>query len=213
MKIALVYIFPNVKFKTYEPQAKRFANQYVEHPPGKTDHELYVVVNGGGKITPRQETLFSPLAPRFLHHNNYGKDVGAYQMAARTIPCDLLVCIGSPVRPRQAGWLDRMVQVFEDCGPAVYGQWGYHAPSVHLRTTVFWIPPALSNAYPYKIDNESRYQFEFGSKSITQWCRNQGLPAYMVTWTQVRPADHFCHVEQQDALFIDQHCENAGWKD
>jgi len=211
--ISIIYVFPNLNPKVFEPMARRFTENYIKHPPGQPEHELFVIANGGGEITKRQEDLFAPLVPTFIHHNNVGRDIGAYQMAARHIPCGLMVCLGSHVRPRRAGWLDRIVQVYEDNGPALFGQWGFHSPSTHIRTTAFWLPPALLNAYPFEIDDAMRYQFEFGPKSITSWCLQQGFEALQVTWNGVFPADKFCHVNQEDALFIDRHCDNLGWKD
>lgn len=193
--------------------ARRFATQYVNFPPGETDHELFVVVNGGGQVTPRQERLFSPLYPSFLYHDNTGKDIGAFLMAARNIPCDLLVCLGGPVRPRMTGWLDVMVRAVENNGPGLYGCWGFHQPAIHIRTTVFWITPQLLNAYPHGIDNAHRYFFEHGPDSITLWCLKNGFPTLQVTRRGVFDVPKWHHVEQQDCLMLDQHCDRLGWKD
>lgn len=213
MKIAVAYVFPQVSQSVYEPMAKRFSAQYCRFPPGVIDHELYVICNGGGRITPRQEALFAPLVPKFIYHDNTGRDIGAYQMAARTIPCDLLVCIGAPARPRYACWLDIMVRAVEDNGPGLFGCWGFHAPAVHLRTTVFWITPQVFNAYPIQVGNDQRYHFEHSHESITMWTIKKGFPCLQVTARGAFSVENWHHVEQADSLFADQHCDRIGWVD
>lgn len=213
MRTAVVYVFPQINAKVYEPQAMRFAKQYLRFPAGETNHDLYVVCNGGGEVTKRQESLFEPLAPTFLYHNNCGRDIGAFIMAAQNVPCDLLVCLGAPTRPRMDCWLDRMVRAVEDNGPGLYGCWGFHAPAVHIRTTVFWITPQILNAYPVQIDDHRRYEFEHGGQSITRFCMSKGFPVMQVTGRGVFPVDKWHHVEQADCIFMDQHCERIGWID
>lgn len=213
MKVAVVYVFPQVNAKVYEPQAMRFSKQYVRFPPGATNHNLYVVCNGGGEITKRQESLFEPLAPTFLYHNNAGKDIGAYIMAAQNVPCDLLVCLGAPTRPRMDCWLDRIVRAVEDNGPGLYGTWAFHVPAPHIRTTVFAISPRILNAYPHEVDDGKRYFFEHGAESITKFCMKKGFPVLQVTGAGVFDISRWHHVPQEQCLFMDQHCERLGWQD
>jgi hypothetical protein len=210
---AVVYVFPNLLHKTYDGMARRFAHQYVQFPPGETNHELYVVVNGGGQITKRQEDLFAPLVPKFIYHDNSGRDVGAFQMAARQLDCDLMVCIGAPARPRMAGWLDIMCRAVEDHGSGLYGLWAFHAPATHVRTTCFWLPPQLMNWYPVHIHDGLRYDFEHGSQSITRFAMSKGMPVLQVTRRGVFSTDKWHHVEYEDCLFLDQHSERLGWTD
>jgi len=211
MRIAVVYVF--VPTLAYENMARRFATEYINHPPGESEHDLFVCVNGGGKVTPGQERLFDPLVPQFIYHDNSAKDLGAYFKAARTIPCDVLVCIGSPVRPRLAGWLDRMAAAVEQNGPGIYGCWAFHEPTKHIRTTMFWITPELLNAYPYAIDNSRRYWFEHSANSITSWCLRNGFCACQVTARGAFHVEQWHTPEQEDCLMLDQHCDRLGWKD
>lgn len=212
MVIAVVYVYPNLLHAKYNPMARRFTSAYMNHPPGATDHELHVVVNGGLEDE-KPEALFDPLVPKFIHHNNSGRDIGAYFAAARTIPCDFMVCIGAPARPRIAGWLDRLVRALENNGPGVYGPWGFHVPAVHLRTTVFAISPDLLNHYPHTVTDDYRYQFEHGPDSIAFWCMKKGFQAMQVTASGVFHVEQWHHVEEQDSLFGDQHSDQLGWKD
>lgn len=209
MNIAIVYVFPNLNYRVYEPMAQRFVRTYIEHPPGQADHELYVAVNGAGPITLRQEQLFSPLVPKFFYHDNSGKDIGAYQAASKTISCDLLICLGAPLRCNKNGWLDRIVEVYEDHGPGLYGPYCFSSPRPHVRTTCFWLPPQLLASYPRTVSNGYRYEFEHGSNSIADWSMKQGFPVIQVAWSEAMALAHCKHVEPEDCLFLDQHYERS----
>lgn len=210
VKIALVYVFPNLAKKTYEPYAKRFSEQYVKHPPGDADHELYVVVNGI-EISPRQKQLFSPLEPIFLYHNNVGRDVGAHRVACLQIPCDLIIFLGAPCWPGKTCWLDRIVRVFEDNGPALYGNYCFHQPQPHVRTTFYWAPPQLFNSHRLPIGDHLRYEWEHGSNSITKHCMKLGFPVLQVTWSHVCSIEKWHHVTEQECLMFDQHTERLSY--
>lgn len=214
MKVAVVYVLPVPHAKVYEPMARRFSIQYMRFPPGETEHSLHVVINGGdGQVEKRQQDLFSPLVPTFLHHNNAGRDIGAFIMAARSIPCDLLVCVGSPARPRIDCWLDRIVKAVENNGPGLYGPWAFHAPAPHVRTTVFAISPQILNAYPIPIDDSRRYHFEHSHESITMYTMKKGFPVLQITARGVFAIDGWHHVETVDCLFADQHLDRGGYVD
>jgi len=210
VKVALIYVFPNLNFRIYEPMARRFTESYMNHPT-MVDHELYVIINGGGPVTPRQRKLFDPLQPNFLSHDNSGRDIGAYIMAARTIDCDLMVCLGTPVRPVVVGWLDMMVDAVEQNGPGIYGCWGFRVPTKHLRTTAFWITPQLLTTYPHPISTAKRYFFEHSRDSITHWCISQGFAAFQVTRRGIFPVDDWHHVEAEDCLLFDQHTDRLNY--
>ncbi len=189
----------------YGPAARLFADTYMAHPPGETDHDLIVVLNGGNGVGPYQRKCFDPLPVTFVEHNNWGRDIGAFQMAADTIPCDLLVCFGAHIHFSRAGWLDRIVRVFEENGPTLYGAWGFDQPRPHLRTTAFWSPPELLDAYPHQINDKTRYEFEHGSESITLWTQKMGFEPLMVTQSEVLPMKQWRHAGCEDSLFGDNH--------
>lgn len=210
MRIAIVYVYPNLASRSYDSYARRFAEQYVKHPPGSVDHELYVVVNGP-QINPRQEGLFQPLVPRFLYHDNRGKDVGAHRMAAGVIPADLMIFLGTPVWPGKAGWLDLIATVYLDHGPGLYGAFCFHAPAPHVRTTCYWTFPDLINSHTLPVDDGLRYEYEHGTQSITRHCMKLGYPVLQVTWKGVYDFKSWTHVEEKDCLFFDQHSERIGY--
>jgi len=210
VKIAVVYVFASVQPQIYEPYARRFAQQYVKHPPGVTDHELHVVVNGP-KITPHEEAIFSPLVPNYMYHDSSGKDVGAHRLAARVIPCDLIIFLGGPCWPGKPMWLDRIANVYEEFGPALYGNYCFHAPAPHVRTTFYWGPPHIFNSHTLPVHNDLRYMWEHGQESITRHCFKLGFPVYQVTWSGVYSIEHWRHVEEQDCLCFDQHTERLSY--
>lgn len=208
MKIAVVYIYTMIDTRKYFPLAMRFANTWREHPPG-CEYELYVVGNGM-TIPDIYRTPFLEIPNcKFYSHDNTGWDIGAYQLAAEAIPCDLLVCLGSPVHFHRAGWLDRMAQAYIDNGPGLYGCWAYLSPNWHVRTTVFWLPPDVLNSYPVKVGStrRDRYEFEHGSGSLTRHVLSAGMGCYMVTWKGVFPFSEWGEhgPTWEESLVLDQH--------
>ena len=192
--------------------ARRFVNSYIQHPPGVVDHEIYVVINGDNP-NKDDERLFSKIGVKFLSHDNSGKDIGAFQMAARSVPCDLMVFIGAQVHFRRAGWLDLMVSSYERKGPGVYGAYAFHEPFLHIRTTCFWMPPDLLNLYPLMIHNGLRYEFEHGPKNgLARWAIDSGFNSWLVTWTGIFQPSDWRHVENHEALVLDQHSDRIGYK-
>lgn len=207
MKVAVVYVFPNLKLPVYEPLARRFARSYLDHPPGEHDHELHVMANLA-PLNERQQKVFNPLPARHHTHNNYGKDVGAFMLAAATIPCDLMLCFGAHIHFHRAGWLDRIIDVYLKIGPGLYGCWGFMAPAPHIRTTAFWLPPQLLASYPNPVDNPNRYHFEHGNKtSILQWARTNDFPIAMVGWDMVGLYPKFKCLTHAESLMWDQHLD------
>jgi hypothetical protein len=211
MKCSIAYVYPAVEPQTYRPLARRFVDSYMNYPPGATNHELIACINGGH---PNQERNYnaalSPIPFRHFHHNNVGKDIGAFQAVAEVVDCDLLLCLGAPVRCRRAGWLDRIARAYEENGPGLYGCWAFHEPMDHIRTTAFWLPPQLLRAYPYQVVNEARYEFEHGHRSICQFARSVGLETYMVTWDGCYLPKDWHHIGADQSLFLDQHCDRNG---
>jgi len=209
--VALIYVHPRQKQKVYVPAAKQFVASYMNHPPGATPHDIFVVVNGD---RPNQSDVntFKPLPVQFLQHDNFGKDIGAFQMAARTIPHDIIVCLGANVHFRRGGWLDVMMNAMNKFGPGIYGAYAFHEPGIHIRTTCFWLPREMFNLYPHNIGNESRYDFEHGPNSIAKWSIDVGFEAWMVTWDHVLPHPQWRHVENHEALILDQHSDRIGYK-
>jgi hypothetical protein len=212
MKVAVCYVHPNLKPLVHVPAARRFVASYLEHPPGECDHDLWVLVNGR-PLEEGQQRIFEPLAVQYFSHDNSGKDIGAFQQAAAQFEaCDLMVCLGSFVNFHWTGWLDRLARVFLEHGPALYGCWGFPQPRVHIRTTAFWLPPALLASYPRTVVNGSRYEFEHGKTGILPWVSSLGLPAWQVTRREVLPREEWRPLKCGECLLLDQHTEKMGFQ-
>lgn len=205
MNVALAYVFPTINQRLYEPMARRFTQTYQDNPPGSYPHDLYVLVNG--LPYPGMKEVFDPLPVSFLRHSNIGRDIGAYQMAAERIDCDLLICLGAPLYFHRAGWLDWLLAAYLSHGPGLYGCWGFHQPKPHIRTTAFWLPRSLLNAYPYMIGDSQRYSFEHGADSLTLWSERKGFHPHQVTWKGVFDKPDWHHAGREESLFLDQHIE------
>lgn len=196
-----------VNVATYIPMAKRFMLTYQVNPPGRTKHEVVVVVNGESGLSEWAKSQFVDFPCRLLDHNNYGKDIGAYIAAADQLDCDLMVCMGTPVHFHKAGWLDRIHDTYLEHGPAMYGPWGFQSPLPHLRTTVFWLPPELLLAYPFPVDSGGRYAFEHSPNSMTLWSQKQGFEPRMVTWKETLMMKDWGGISRDESLMIDQHMQ------
>lgn len=214
MRIVVAYVYPNISNRHYDACAKRFAIQYAKYDPGQRDHDIYVVVNGGGRLSGVQEKFFSPITANFMHHDNSGKDLGAFQRVAERVPCDLLVCMGAPSRPRVNGWLGMIESAVKNYGAGIYGNWGFHVPYPHIRTTAFFICPEILNAYPVLIKTDrQRYHAEHSPESLTMMCKHEGLATNMVTTKGVFGINHWHHCPQDECLLMDQFSDRMAWRD
>lgn len=203
MIVNLLYVYPTINRNKYDPMARRFVQTYMQHPPGTWPHQVHVLVNG--HMYKGIENLFNPLPVQFTQHTNEAYDIGAYMMAAATIPGDFMVCLGAPIRFHKPGWLDWLVSSYIQNGPGLYGAWAFHQPSTHIRTTAFALPPDLLNAYPYPVANHLRYEFEHGNNSITLWSQRMGYPTLQVTWKGTFLPRDWNYIGPEESLIIDQH--------
>lgn len=180
MKIGIVYVYPTMG-GAHDDLAARFVGSFTKHLP-RSAHELYVVSNGGKPSLKMLETV-KTVRCRWIEHDDSGWDIGAYRKAAREISCDLMVFFGGSAYLRRDGWFERVEQSFRKHGRAIYGATGSWSQNRHVRTTGFWLPPSLLNAYPLPTTSEqsSRYAFEHGPEGLTSWVLGQRLKAWVVT--------------------------------
>lgn len=186
LHVAVVYIHVPGD-PTHVGYAKRFVISYLEKPT-RYPHDLVIVCNGSPPTAQTHE-LFAGVQPvRFVQHDDSGWDIGGYQKAAREVECDLMVFFGGAAYVPRSGWLERMVEAYLKHGPALYGAMGNRGDSrvnvyPHIRTTGFWLPRDLFNAYPIQVTrNEQRYEFEHGKTCLTEWIKAQGLKPWVVSW-------------------------------
>lgn len=204
MRIALIYVFPNLMLSKYVPAAQKFVSSYLQHPPGRVEHQIHVFGNGP-PLNRAVREIFDPIDVKWWSHNNWAKDLGAFMVAANSVECDLMVCAGSHVNFHRAGWLDRIVEAQTQTGPCVSGAWGAQVPRPHLRTTFFWSPPEILIQYPHLESEGDRYFFEHGDDSISLWSQRIGFEPYQVTWKGCYPLSEFQPVPLNEMLARDQH--------
>lgn len=186
MKPIIVYVYPGDVVPISSDYAWRFVASYREHPPG-LDHETIVVLNKT-KLSSGVKFIFGFLPNvRYLSHDDSGWDIGAFQKASSlNANADLMVFFGTSIYFKNNNWLRIMVNAYEEHGDGLYGCMGNRGDLPvgvwpHIRTTGFWLRPALFNQYPRKITiPQQRYAFEHGKQCLTSWITNQGLPALVV---------------------------------
>lgn len=219
MKIAIVYVYAIAAGPRYDEYAFRFVESYHKYPAGM-DHQTVIVINGI-RMCSDHLCLFSSLPNCvLLEHDNTGYDIGAFQMAAQKVPCDLMVFFGASTFFTRRDWLKRMVQSYEKHGLALYGAMGNKGALnlgvyPHIRTTAFWIPPKLFNAYPVRVTQPAqRHPFEHGSNNLTAWITRQGLKAWVVNWSRETEwagwdlsPNGFHRGDQSDVIAFDHLCE------
>lgn len=192
MKIATVYVYPVASNgPAFARLAERFVSSYRENPP-LIDH-MNVVVSNGGPPNGQAVSQFSFIeGTKFIEHDNSGYDIGAYQTAAKTVICDLMVFFGSSAYFRGPGWLRRMASVYQALGDGLYGSTGNQGDRrfnvwPHVRTTGFWCSPKLVNEHPFRVsDNSQRYPYEHGEQCLTSYTLSKGKPTYVVGWNEIR---------------------------
>lgn len=224
MKVVIVYVYAPGGTGTpggreCDFYSQRFLESYHSNPPGM-DHETAIVLNGT-RANSEISCLFSSLPKcSFLEHDNSGYDIGAFQFAARTIPCDLMVFFGASTYYPRPGWLVRMTSAYKKHGVAQYGAMGSGAELrarvwAHIRTTAFWMPPQLMNEYPKIVVNPAdRHPFEHGIDCLTEWIKRQGMVSWEVTWQRELPVkdwgsdpNGFHRGNQSSLLAGDRMCE------
>lgn len=193
-KIVMVYIYAMGGSGGYLEKAVHFVDSYEDNPPGM-DHETVVVCNGH-PADDHTKALFSRIPNcSFLEHDDSGWDIGGFQFAARTIPCDLMIFLGGHTYFRKPGWLVRIWDIYVELGDTLYGSTGSQGslPGVHphVRTTGFWCHPTLLSSYPYVVTQKGgggqRYEMEHGHTCFTNWVKEQGLLPWIVGWDMALP--------------------------
>ena len=186
MKPIIVYCYPNLG-PSHDDSARRFVSSYLKHRP-KIDHMFFIMVNGGDFHSKHYEEIFSQLDCIFVRHDNTGFDIGAFQLASQYAPkdCDLMMFFGASAYIRHPRWLDRAVESFQAHGDTLYGSMGTLGNGgvgvhPHIRTTGFWMSPALLNKFPYWVHTEHRYNFEHGPDGLTSWIITNGKKPWIVS--------------------------------
>lgn len=188
VKVTLVYVHPTIN-NDYQDLARRFVSTFKEHPPEYASR--LVVVCNGANPSDASRAIFSGMPVELIPRGNEGFDWGAYQFAARTFPCELMVFFGASTYFRRTGWLKRMVESYQKHGETLYGAMSNYGSRgqgcyPHLRSTAMWTTPELFNAYPHKVTDPShRYPAEHGPNCITGWVAREGMIPLAVTFAGI----------------------------
>lgn len=192
--LVLVYIYPVFGGK-YDDYAKRFAVSFRSTKPA-IPYKLVVVSNGSPPRPDMQQT-FAEFSPVWFTHNNQGWDIGAFQRVSESIPAHTMVFFSNSAYFLKPGWLERMIEVSDKHGPALFGSMGNMGDKgarvwPHIRTTGFWTSPTIFNQYPLKVTSpHQRYEFEHGRNCLSEWATNVGLTKWVATFDQVYPYPHW----------------------
>ena len=148
--ISVVYVYP-VFGSQHDILAQRFVLNYISTYP-RIQHDLIVVCNGGEE-TPSMKRILGRLKYKTIVHDDTGWDIGAYQFAAREIPCDLMIFMGGSSLISRKGWIERIINAHRKHGDTLYGSMQNNGDLnrkvwPHIRTTGFWMNPKLLNKYP-----------------------------------------------------------------
>jgi hypothetical protein len=211
LRVALVYVYPVVGEPEHDVNARRFVSTYREFPP-MHEHTLHVIFNGGAPSA-INSAVFDGLRTQSHQHDDSGWDIGAFQIAARDIDCDVIVCLGGNSYFKRAGWLKRMVEAVTAHGDGLYGASASYERVPHIRTTGFWCDPMLIRAYPQRVRSYAdRYRFEASESSITRLAEHVGLGCWLVTWDGEyakddwrTPPDIFRRGDQSNSLVYDRY--------
>jgi hypothetical protein len=120
-------------------------------------------------------------------HDDTGWDIGAYIKMAQLLdsvsPGQPMFCCGGSTSFRQAGWLKRLVEVWEKYGPGIYGTQSSYQFRPHLNTNGFMCLPRHLLSYPRVVaDKGERYNFEHGLGAWWEQIFNAGEHVKLVTW-------------------------------
>jgi hypothetical protein len=221
-KIVLTYVYPQNGHGGFSTKALEFSLSYQRNPPGM-DHETLIVCNGAPATQPSKD-LFNALPnASFIDHDNSGWDIGAFQLAARVTPCDMMVFFSSHTYFRKPGWLLRMWETYLALGDTLYGSTGNQGDlrvnvHPHIRTTGFWCSPELLNQHPYRVTQVGgggqRYEFEHGANCLTNFVKQTGRTPWVVAWDTIRSVDEcnsipggFHNGDQYNVLVGDRLCK------
>ena len=214
-QVVVVYVFPLNGADGHLDWGRQFVDSYKRTPAGY-EHDL-IVISNGARPNADTKALFSELGKvrAYFLHDDSGFDIGAYQHAAQDIHADMMVFFGGRTYVRVPNWLKRMVEVWEQGKGSLFGSMSVLGDPgrgiwPHVRTTGFWMDPALLAKYPIRVKEPAqRYPFEHGPESLTMWCANNKESGVAVaTADGLYDMDHWrdipegYHQGQQKALLV-----------
>lgn len=220
MKPLLVYICA-VHYRNSMEYFRRFVESYINNPPG-AEHYTVIVANGG-PFKKEHYNLFDRMGECTYHYgDNIGYDLGAYISISRDIkyPSNTMFCCGTSLYFKKPGWLKRLLDVWDEYGPSIYGTLSTHQIRPHIRTTGFLVPKFMLFTYPHPtITLAQRYNFEHGEESICWWARILKHRPLVVSWMGVHDWQEWENIplgyrkgNQSNCLCYDSHSDRSGYQ-
>ena len=203
----------------FEAPVRRFCDTYRQHSPG-ADHRVWAVLFGQSE-TPEIEAIFKGMPVDFIRYDGGGMDIGAAQSCARFLEPDFFtVNFTSRAYFHRPGWLGVLARAREQYGQGLYGlSSSREGGRFHICTRGYSLDAGDFARYPTEIVSRNQgVYFECGEHSLTEWCREQGLRGYVVTfcgvtnweWTvaELTPEVQSFRVgDQSDMLVWDRHTD------
>ena len=192
---------------TFKPFVERFIRSLWEHDPG-CEYELVAIlcIPADSSAEPRvaeAQHLFDGLPVNFCFYHGGGFDIGAFQHYAQTIPQEnvFMVCAVSRVFAWKCGWLARLAQAREMCGPGLYGtSISREGGKLHVCTRLYCTDSDTFKKYPTQITSRDLGTFfEVYEGNFHDFHKLIGLPSFIVYW------DGVCDVSENDTA----HCWRA----
>lgn len=198
--------------------AARFVASWVVNPPG-VPCKVIIACNGGA-LDNETGCLFAPLTkaaqscqlvPRV---NDEGKDIAAYQQIAASVKEDIFVAMGESCWFHRSGWLQPIVEAWQNFGLGMYGFFSSNLVRAHMNTTAFACAPEHLTSYPKVRKQADRYQFEHGENSLWRRLRARHIPVAYVSWNGVYGPENWRDGEdimwrgsQQASLIFSNHTD------
>jgi hypothetical protein len=213
---AIIYPVPLDNWETFKPDVERFCSTWKEFEPG-CECDLFFQVPSSNFPPDSFMRLIDSSRTYWVPYEGNGADIGAHQHFAHAIRDRVMVCLSARVHFHRAGWLKRLVDVWDEFGPGLYGTAATREPGkLCLRTHCYMIRSDDFQAYPHVINTRSRgHFFEWGDGnpdgSFTSWYRNRGGHTRVVYWDSTSDMEWlaqdniFRRGDQSNLLVWDRH--------
>lgn len=203
----------------YKPFSHRWAATYKLYKP-RIEHDVKIVCCGDDMPDEMVNPFYGQIASGRITYTGAGSDIGACQYAMQQVDSDFVLCMSTPVYFWRTGWLERIVEARQFFGDGLYGPMASNQNRPHIRTSCWGVDPKTFAQYPHLIDNREKcswaesFDHDNEGWQISDWYRNQGKPAMLVTWDGVwakqdwrKPNNIFRRGDQSNCPVWDQHVD------
>lgn len=177
----------------FGPYVERFCDSMRKFSPG-CDYELWAVCNWGMPTDEVREWFYGIKTVFFAYTEN-GCDLGGHQFVANQCAIrdarikveSFVIGMTSRCFLWKEGWLKRMMEVREQCGPGLYGCSASKDTGLHICTRAFGMDATLWKSYPHLINSRAKGPFfEIGrdnpSGNLLTWAKAMLAKTVVVHW-------------------------------